>query len=350
MTTRPRRAAAVLLVVAAVHGLALWAAPAPRGGDPVPPARLADTGLYAPGRSDAIDSRVRPFAPQYPLWTDGAAKRRWISLPAGQTIDGSDTAAWKFPVGTRFWKEFSFHGRKVETRMLWKASDARWVGVSYVWNEEGTDAVLAPDGGVPGVVEVAPYRRHSIPSRSDCATCHSARLEPLGFNALQLSTDRDPHAIHGEPLTEGMVSVKTLVDEGLLASAGRDVVDRPPRIATADAKTRTVLGYLSANCGSCHDGTSAISAQVPSLKFTDLMRDGDAVARSLIGAQTRWQAPGRSEGTVLVDPVSPDASALLLRMSSRRPSSQMPPIGTVVRDQEAIEAVTEWIKTGTSSR
>ena len=349
MTPTARRAALLLLVIAGERGLALWAAPAPGDGDPNPPARLADTGLYAPVRPDEIAARVRPFAPQYPLWTDGAAKRRWVSLPSGQVIDGGDTAAWKFPVGTRFWKEFSFQGQKVETRMLWKAAAARWVAVSYVWNEEGTEAVLAPDGGVPAVAEVAPNRRHRIPSRSDCATCH-ARLEPLGFNALQLSTDRDPHAIHGEPLKEGMVTLKTLVDEGLLASAGRELVDRPPRIATADAKTRTVLGYLAGNCGSCHDGTSTISAQVPSLTFTDLMRDGDTVARSLIGVQTRWQAPGRSDGTLLVDPASPESSALLLRMSSRRPSSQMPPLGTSVRDDAAIEAVRQWIASRAPAR
>ena len=32
-----------------------------------------------------------------------------------------------FPVGTRFWKEFTFNGRKVETRFLWRASAGRWI-------------------------------------------------------------------------------------------------------------------------------------------------------------------------------------------------------------------------------
>ena len=30
-------------------------------------------------------------------------------------------------------------------------------------------------------------------------------------------------------------------------------------------------------------------------------------------------------------------------MSSRRPSSQMPPLGTVVRDEEAVALVRKWI-------
>jgi hypothetical protein len=34
---------------------------------------------------------------------------------------------------------------------------------------------------------------------------------------------------------------------------------------------------------------------------------------------------------------------MLARMRSRRPSSQMPPLGTVLRDQEAINAIERWM-------
>lgn len=346
MTRRARAAAALVALVLVGRALAQPAGASPDGADAVPPRRLGETGLYAGGRTEVVDASRRPFTPQYPLWSDGAVKRRWVYLPEGTTIDAGDAGEWRFPVGTRFWKEFSFKGRKVETRFLWKASGARWVAASYVWNEEGTDAVLAPESGVPGVAELAPGRRHAIPSRTDCAACHGPQQAPLGFNALQLSTDRDPNAIHGEPLTPDMLTLKTLVHERLLSHAPEDLVARPPRIATADPRTRAVLGYLAANCGACHDGTNTIAALVPSLKHTDLMRDGDAAARALIGRPTRWQAPGQPEGaTVLADPASPGSSALLLRMASRRPSSQMPPLGTVVRDQEAVDVIREWIET-----
>jgi hypothetical protein len=71
--------------------------------------------------------------------------------------------------------------------------------------------------------------------------------------------------------------------------------------------------------------------------------DGDEVARGLLGYATMWQLPGRTGGTRLLDPASPGDSALLARMRSRSPSSQMPPLGTVVRDDEAVNAVTKWI-------
>jgi hypothetical protein len=80
------------------------------------------------------------------------------------------------------------------------------------------------------------------------------------------------------------------------------------------------------------------------LKYADLTRDADAVARGLVGHLTKWQVPGLPEGaSMLVNSHTPDASAILVRMRSRRPSSQMPPLGTVLRDQKAVDAIAAWI-------
>ena len=67
----------------------------------VAPSRLSQTGLY--DKSGEIDPRNLPFVPQYPLWSDGAEKSRWIQLPEGARIDVSDIDVWRFPAGTRFW-------------------------------------------------------------------------------------------------------------------------------------------------------------------------------------------------------------------------------------------------------
>ena len=37
-------------------------------------------------------------------------------------------------------------------------------------------------------------------------------------------------------------------------------------------------------------------------------------------------------------------------MRSRRPSSQMPPLGTVVRDQAATDAIARWIEADLAAR
>jgi hypothetical protein len=141
-----------------------------------------------------------------------------------------------------------------------------------------------------------------------------------------------------------MITLRTLVKERLLSPADEDLIANPPRIASSNPATRAVLGYFAANCGSCHNRSGEIATLGPSLKHSDLLADGDAIARSLVGHPTHWQVPGQPEGaSVLIDPVTPEKSAMLVRMRSRSPSSQMPPLGSVVRDQVALDAVRRWI-------
>jgi hypothetical protein len=105
---------------------------------PTTPQTLQETGLYADFAELRVDPGHLAFAPQYPLWTDGATKRRWISLPPGTAIDASDPDAWVFPAGTRLWKEFSFAGARVETRYLERKADGQWLYAAYVWSQDAT--------------------------------------------------------------------------------------------------------------------------------------------------------------------------------------------------------------------
>ena len=40
------------------------------------PARLSETGLFVAGDGETLGPGVRAYAPAYPLWSDGASKRR----------------------------------------------------------------------------------------------------------------------------------------------------------------------------------------------------------------------------------------------------------------------------------
>lgn len=335
----------VVLVATAVSQHVSRAVAVAAEDDVALPLRLTATGLYASNSVGAIAPGIRQFLPQYPLWSDGLKKRRWVSLPAGSTIDATSELSWDFPAGTKFWKEFSVNGRRIETRMLWKVSATTWKTASYVWNDDGTEAALAPADGIPGVAEITPGKRHTIPSRADCLACHgTTRTGPLGFNALQLSTDRDSNAIHGEPLAPGMLTLAELVKERLLSPSANHLVNEPPRIRTTDASTRSILGYLATNCATCHNRNADGVEAGPVLALPDLLRDGDAAARSLIDRPSSWQVPGVPDGrSVVVHAGSPDLSALVVRMRSRSPSSQMPPFGTVIRDEEALDAMSKWI-------
>src|SRR6185312_3719124 len=58
------------------------------------PKRLSGTGLYAPGSTTELARDVLSYVPQYPLWSDGAAKHRFIALPAGTHVDASNADEW----------------------------------------------------------------------------------------------------------------------------------------------------------------------------------------------------------------------------------------------------------------
>lgn len=202
--------------------LTVSAALAASAPQPWPPQKLADTGLYRDGATLALADEVRAFSPQYPLWSDGATKRRWVALPKGGAIDATDPEAWRFPIGTRFWKQFSFGGRRVETRYIEKTADEKWLYASYVWSENQREATLAPaTQGLRNHVEIALGVRHDIPSVIDCRACHegAGRDAVLGYGALQLSSARDPLAPHAEPSPAGGLDLDALLKEGRLKHA-----------------------------------------------------------------------------------------------------------------------------------
>jgi hypothetical protein len=310
------------------------------------PARLSETGLYLADGS--VDPRNRPFVPQYPLWSDGATKCRWIRLPEGAKIDVSDVDAWRFPAGTTLWKEFVWNGRKVETRMIRVDAAGEWTFATYVWTEDQTDALLAPADGIRAAYEIAPGKRHSIPGIADCNACHrSAPSVVLGFNALQLSDDRDPLAPHAEPLRPGALTLSTLVAEDRLDPPRPELGFRAPRIRERDPVARAALGYLSTNCGVCHNDRGPL-ARLGLVLLHDSSGEPDSPEPALataVGVQGRYVSPGVSpDSSRIVAAGSPEHSALLHRLQSRRPASQMPPLGTVIADAEAIELVRRWIE------
>ncbi|MEX2151311.1 MAG: hypothetical protein WD793_13955 [Steroidobacteraceae bacterium] len=286
-----------------------------------PPERLADTGLFEPGSADAVRSGLQSFTPQYPLWSDGATKRRWIELPAGAAFDGSRPAAWTFPAGTKFWKEFSVAGRRVETRLIERLPAGDWRFSTYVWNDAQTEAMLAPIAGIRAL-PLPDGARYTIPSEADCRTCHEGAAAPvLGFTALQLSPDRDPLAPHREPMSADHLELRTLVEAGRLINLPPELLEEPPRIRAPTLAGRAALGHLNANCGQCHADPKLMDGAVPvelqlALDPTDPAAVENIIS-TLIASQSRYRAAGAADAQQVV-PGDATAGTLLARMRSWR--------------------------------
>lgn len=295
------------------------------------PAMLSDSGLYTSIAQRTIAPRVREFAPRFPLWSDGAAKRRWVQLPESASIDASDADRWVFPPGTRFWKEFSVAGRPVETRLIQRLASGQWRFATYVWDDAGRDAALAPESGIKALpVASAPGGKYRIPSRQDCLACHESAPAPvLGFSAVQLSRAPAP----------GLPDLRALVREGWLRGL-------PAGVEARDIEARTpvehaALGYLHGNCAHCHNGSEQ---RVPVLlDLQQRLHPGreQMALRTLLG-ESRFREAGRSDATVVVPGHAAD-SVLLDRMRSTNPMTRMPPLATDVPDETALQIMRNWI-------
>ncbi|MHB8873823.1 MAG: hypothetical protein ACYC8T_09085 [Myxococcaceae bacterium] len=286
-----------------------------------------------------------PYTPQYPLWSDGAAKYRWVFIPPGTHVDAGNAENWSFPVGTRFFKEFSF-SRRIETRLIERTAKG-WTYGTYVWNEEGTEATLAPEAGFPDFYEYEPGMKYSIPSTDDCVACHEGRPAfILGFSPLQLSPDRDPNAPHLEPKLPGMVDLESLVERGLVQGLPRKYLNPPPRIPGTPVG-RSALGYLHGNCGNCHNSSGPLASLGLHL-WHDLdarSEAGEPAVRTAVNRLGKWGISGLEPGgRELIVPGAPSRSTLYLRMAARDPIAQMPPMASRKPDAVALRTLERWIR------
>ncbi len=290
--------------------------------EPALPDTLAETGLYAPGSTEELAPGVLAYEPAYALWSDAADKKRWLQLPEGTQIDTSDMDYWSFPVGTKSWKEFSKDGKRLETRLLWK-TELGWFRVAYIWNEAGTTATIARDGA-ENVLGTA----HDVPEQGDCGACHDGVTDRLlGVGAVQLSGSR-PGLTLGQLIADGRLSDPPVADFAL-----------PAELAW------NALGYLHANCGTCHNPRGEAFDRLDMdlwLRTDQLAAVGDTESyKTSVGvALTDTEGPENR-----IEPGSPVDSGMIFRMSMRGSEESMPPLGSEQADDDGITLISDWIDT-----
>jgi hypothetical protein len=303
------------------------------------PTTLFETGLYVDPTTLTIDPEHILYAPNYPLWTDGAEKRRWISLPPGTVIDATDADAWDFPVGTRFWKEFSFAGHRVETRYMERLTDGSWLFATYGWSADGRSAVKVSGRGKRSAYALDGGRAHTIPGLGDCSACHLSGPTPvLGFGAVQLAI-ADPAIGDGAGAQAGDSPLASLIARGRITGLDEGTIPAPAETGLDGA----ALGYLHGNCSHCHNAQGPLARLGLDLR---LSATGSATAAraTSVGVPLISPPPGLAPGTVhRIEPGRPGLSALAQRIASRNPSLQMPPLGTELVDAEAVEEINRWI-------
>jgi hypothetical protein len=303
-------------------------APAPAPAAPLrfDAPRLSETGLYTDVAARIPAVALIEVEPRFPLWSDGADKARWLYVPAGAQLDTSDPDAWLLPVGGAVIKEFRRGDRLLETRIVARTGPGPrdyWMG-AFAWDVAGTDALLVPDGAANVL-----GTDHDVPAQRTCGTCHNGEAgRMLGVSAVQLVGSASLARLHAA----GALS-HDIVDAGLVGD--------PDAVAT--------LGYLHANCGSCHNprGTAWPDTDLD-LRLPAGPVDASAAPgwRTTVGQRTSRRFTTLPDLRVTAG--EPEESALLARMGTREAGLAMPPIATEHVDDAGVALVARWI-TGLSA-
>ena len=297
------------------------------------PARLGDTGCFDPNDLRKPAAGLIPYDVKAPLWSDGAAKERYLALPDEAKISVAPDGDFDLPPGTVLVKTFVLGDIVVETRLFVRHTADAWAGYTYVWNENGTDAeLLGPDG----IYRTVRGQEWQFPSRQHCLDCHTnAAGFVLGLEMAQL--DRDFTYPNGR--TANQLATWTAIELFEQIPSMDAMAPMPfPDDALAPIDQRA-HAYLHANCANCHRPFGVAEPNVIiDLRFTT----------SLEGARICNEPPRRTDLGIpdvkLLAPGDPAKSMISFRMHSLVPSLRMPPIASSVLDTEGTALVDGWIR------
>jgi glucose/arabinose dehydrogenase len=385
----------------------------PRGEAPKGkfPTRLSDTGLFTSVKGYQTDPGLVPYSVNASLWSDGAVKERHIALPGSAQIDFTSWRGWNFPDNSVLVKTFSLPidpanptaMNRIETRLMVK-TDGEWLGYSYLWNAEQTDAELVANEGADKVYVVCDsnspggMRKQTwhYPSRVECMVCHSrAANYVLGLTEIQMNKVHNYGKVADNQLRTlehiGLFRVNKL-EHVAEWKRKRDAVAqwpvnlawsffaRPaPSVNWIWSMVPDPLAPLEKELRDHAEFTTQLPKRPDEYRQlpdpTDAKQPLNARARAYLHANCAHchveagggnsaldveftTAPDRMRifdvkpqhdafgitDARIIAPGTPDRSVLLQRLN-RRGTGQMPPLASTMVDQKALELLREWITT-----
>jgi uncharacterized repeat protein (TIGR03806 family) len=302
------------------------------------PRTLTETGLFASVKDHTPAAGLIPYTVNVPLWSDGAAKDRFLVLPDKGKVVFKEHDQWEFPVGTVLVKTFLLNTdldkpeemRRLETRLL-VHNPRGWEGYTYIWNEEQDEANLLADWPLTRTFDVKTAngrtkREWYFPSRSDCQACHTQNGGfVMGLNTRQLNRVHESGKVKDNQIV--VFEHLGIFSEPLPRPV--QALESFPDWQTPAAPAATLArAYLDANCAMCHSPGGRGHAGGAGMD----MRFHVPLAQAFPG-KTNWLTPG-----------DPARSVLLKRMTTRHADAQMPPLATNRVDEDAVNIMRQWIQ------
>ena len=317
---------------------------------PEPPGRLSALGAFTDLASLQAAPGLIPYQVNAPLWSDRAEKKRWMAIPNDgryddetEQIDFKPTGSWNFPEGTVFVKHFELPTTeggplvRLETRFFIIGAEGQAYGLTYKWNEEGTDAFLLGGGTSRTVTHFEDStlvfaQEWSFPSREQCLSCHNAQAGSV----LGVKT----HQLNGEmtyPAAGTQNQLAYLNRLGVFRSGIGPAQQYHRSYALADesvALETRIRSYWDSNCAACHRPGGINGLEL------DLRFETPVKLKHIIQAPTL--SMNSTPENNIVRPGDVEGSELWVRDASTG-SNQMPPLARSIVDEAYVDALAEWI-------
>ena len=305
--------------------------------------KLSDYRFFKDLTNQIPADEVLPYQLQSELFSDYTYKQRFVYVPPAMKVGHEKNKVFMFPVGSVLIKTFSYQNtmseltpQLLETRLLIH-SEGGWKAVSYIWNEDQSEAYLSLVGGTiqtsfsdeGGNIRSVRYR---APNKNQCKECHqiNASLTPIGPKArymdLTLSYDDKPQnqlaKWHDLGWIDQDIDFMKMIN---YSSLNEDIEDR-------------ARAYLEINCAHCHIPGGAADT-------TGLYLMLEETNKKSLGFYKKPVAAGKASFNLKysIVPKKPNRSILLRRMESMDPGIMMPESGRALKHVEGIEVISEWI-------
>ena len=308
--------------------------------------KLSDYGFFSDLVAQYPSKDVLPYELISPLFSDYADKLRFIYMPSEGFAEYRPNEVFDFPEGTVLIKTFAYlnnheksnlNKQLLETRLLIKKNN-EWKNVSYIWNEEQSDAFLSVAGKTittqfvnnEGDIQDVRYR---VPNINQCKECHQLNksIRPIGPKPRNLDKEfsyedgvmNQLDKWHKQGWIKKDIKVKAMTDW-------------TNTLASMNSRARS---YLDINCGHCHiKGGSADT--------TGLYLDFAENREIHLGFYKKPIAAGRASNNLKysIVPGEPDSSILVYRMHSLDPGIMMPESGRALEHKEGTELIRKWIE------
>jgi len=307
---------------------------------------------------------VLPYSLNTPLFTDYAHKLRTIWIPdTSATYREGDVL--DFPIGAVISKTFYYpegegdtvlkrkdiqpvtqstglnlkDNKLIETRLLIRR-EAGWEPLSYIWNDDETEAKLTRIGAIVKLTlndnGTQTDFNYAVPNINQCAGCHAPNnttreISPIGPKPRHLNGDYN--------YADGVMNqLDKLTQVGFLNEAPQT----RPRNAVWDDSSETVdaraRAYLDANCTHCHNPVGPADTSGLHLNPENESPRHLGICKNAVAA-----GGGTGDRKYDITPGDPDNSIMVYRMASRDPGAMMPELGRSLTHAEGVKLMEEWI-------